>query len=174
MRILLLLVLWFGFFTMSGEAQTYSCRDSKGQLHFSDNLQGLPAECLGQTRDVKPGKADNLNYVPAIPDPQESSHEFKQSVRDAEQEEVEKKLTVKQLSTRVDVLLQRYRTAMEDKHRARRAWDNSSRQKIKLADDEIAEVRAEKQRLLREVEKLRLPSGEKVEIVNKLKEITAE
>lgn len=159
---------------MSGWAKTYSCRDGQGRLHFSDNLQGLPEECLGKAIEVKPGKADNLNFVPAQTSSEQTGHEFKQSVQDVDREIKRTKQQTKLLRARAEQLLERDREARQKKHKARRNWSYSSRQTIKQADEDIAQVRTEKQQLLQELDTSGLATGDKEDIRSLLDEIAEE
>jgi len=167
MRTLLLILLLVNLAVVSGWAKTYSCRDSSGRMHYSDNLQGLPEECLGKEKEFKPGPADNMQYVPALPQPQGSGDEFLQSVRAVElelQEKEEQKQKVQELRGRAGVLVDSYRQAGLDKRKARRSWSNSSRQIFKDADEDLAEAREGKQQLLKELGEVKGLAKEKAAI----------
>lgn len=164
MRVLLLIILFINLSAGVVWAKTYSCRDSSGQLHFSDNLQGLPEECLGKEKVVKPGPADNLNYVPATPVPQGSGIEFKHSVRAVERELQAEESQKRQLHSRAESLLENYRAAVAEKRQAKRSWSYSSRDKIKQADSEIAQARTGKQQLLDELDDAIIPAKEKAAV----------
>lgn len=174
MRVFLLLLLLINLFVFSVWAKTYSCRDSQGQLHYSDNLQGLPEECLGKEKEVKPGTADNLNYVPATPQPQGSGIEFKHSVRAVERDLQKEESQKRQLRSRAESLLERYRAAVAGKRQAKRSWSYRSRDIIKQADGEIAQARTGKQQLLDELADAGIPEKEKESIRTILKGIDAE
>ena len=174
MRVLLLIVVLITLSGVAVWAKTYSCRDSSGQLHFSDNLQGLPEECLGQEKVVKPGTPDNLQYVPATPQPRGSGSDFNRSVRAAEREVEEKEVQLQVMLSRAEKLLERYRMAVAEKHQAKRRWAYSSRERIKQANAEIARVRAEKQQLLVELEAVRVSTRKKETTRKVLAEIDEE
>ncbi len=174
MRILLLIVLLSALSGGPVWAKTYSCRDSSGQLHYSDNLQGLPQECLGKEKVVKPSKTDNLNYVPATPQPRGSGSDFKRSVRAAEREIEEKEVRLQVLQGRAEKLLERYRVAVAEKRQAKRRWKYSSRERLRQANAEIDRVRTEKQQLLVELEAVRVPARKKEATRKILAEIDAE
>lgn len=174
MRVFLFLILMAGLSVASGWAKTYSCRDSKGRLHYSDNLQGLPEECLGKEKEVKPGKADNLNFVPATPPPEGSGIEFEHSVRAVERDLQKKESQKRQLKSRAESLLESYRSAVADKRQAKRSWDYSSRDRIKLADDQIEQARIGKQQLLDELDSANIADKEKESVRTILEGIAAE
>lgn len=174
MRILLMILLLVSVSFVSCWAETYSCRDSSGKLHFSDNLQGLPEECWGKERLVEPVEPDNLNYVPATPSPQGSGAEFKHSVRAVERELQQTETQKRQLQGRAEKLLVRYQQLVADKRQAKRSWDYASRGKIKQADAEIAQVRAEKQQLLTEMKTAKMTSKEKDAVRRVLQGIEAQ
>ena len=161
MRILLLVVFLLNVFFGTAWSKTYSCRDSSGTLHFSDNLQGLPEECLGKEKVVDQTEPDNLNYVPASQVPAGSGTEFKHSVRAAEREAQQKESQLKNLNLRAESLLERYTQATREKRQAKRSWNYSSRDKIKQADNEIEQVRTAKQQLLEELSGASISSQDK-------------
>jgi len=137
-------------------AKTYSCRDSDGQLHFSDNLQGLPEECLGKEQVVKPGPIDNLQYVPETKLPAESNEEFRRAVRQVEREERLRNQAANQFRQQTEGLRQRYLDIKEEMRRARRIWDDRSRQKLKQLKVDLANLLEEKQSLQQELTDRRL------------------
>lgn len=164
MRILLLLLLLTAFANTHSWAKTYSCRDSQGKMHFADNLQGLPSECLGKEKVIKPDKPDNLNYVPATKDPSAPGIKFQHSVRDAEREQQRKQVEKRQLHSRAEKLLERYQEALAEKRRAKRSWSYSSRDIIKSSDQTISGVKADKELLLEELNSARVGTEEKTKI----------
>jgi len=132
-------------------AKNYSCRDSRGQLHFADSLTNLPEECREQAQELSSEPVDNLNYVPAPAAPSGSGIHFEHSVREAEQQLQRKQQLGKQLLQRAEQLAAQYATASTDKHRARRNWKYSSREIIKTADESIQQAWEGKQQLLQEL-----------------------
>ncbi len=174
MRVLLLIVLMVAFSVLSAWPQTYSCRDGEGRMHFSDNLQGLPEECIGKEKTIKPGSADNLNFVPATPQPRGASDEFKRSVQSAEQALQQKEDLEQQLQSRAEELLQSYQQAVVEKRQARRSWDYGSREIVKKADEEMAKARTGKQELLKELAGARISTEEKDKIRQTLQGIESE
>ena len=173
MRLLLLMVLLFGLLASVCWGQTYSCRDSSGQLHFSDNPQSFPDECRGKEKLVKPGKVDNLNFVPATPTEPGVTRKFEESVESVERELSQKRETAQRLRTQAEALRARYRTALADKRRAKRDWSYDSRQKIQQADAELDKIKVEKQGLLDELTAAKMGATEKDVVQEILAEIEA-
>lgn len=163
MRFLLLIFLT-GLVVPSARAEIFSCRDSQGRMHYSDNLQGLPAECLGQQKEVKPGGSDKLNFVPASRDSQGSGATFRQSVRAEESKLQEVKRQEQQLQSRAEKILASFQQASQQKRQATRRWSYESRKIINQADAEIERARDEKQLLLRELADSRLTRQDKKRI----------
>ena len=174
MRILLLLIFLTGLVATSARAQIYSCRDSQGRMHYSDNLQGLPNECLGQQKEVKPGVADNLNFVPVSRDSQGSGVSFRQSVRAEESKQEKTKQQGEQLQLRAEKLLASYRQASQKKRQATRRWNYESRKIIKQADVEILQAREGKQLVLKELADSRLTRQDKKRIEQLLEGVADE
>lgn len=154
--------------------QTYSCRDSSGQQHFADNLQGLPEECRGQEKVIQPGSTDNLNFVPAVPADQAGGRSFQQSVEAVERELREKKETEQRLKDEAEALRDRFRTVLTEKRRAKRVWGYDSRQKIEQANAELEIIKAEKQRLQKELSVARLAAQDREVVQGFLAEIEVE
>ncbi|SHI96642.1 protein of unknown function [Malonomonas rubra DSM 5091] len=170
MRILLLLSI-FLCLSLPVAAKTYSCRDSAGQIHFSDNLQGLPEECLGKEQVVKPGPIDNLQYVPATKLPAQADRDFQRAVRRVEREERLKSETAARFKQEAEELHRNYLQIKDEMSRARRIWDNRSRQKLKQLKIDLADLVGEKEELLLEIEEQNLASQDRQEIEAILQDI---
>lgn len=159
MRTLLCLLLVFVVFLLEAEATTYSCRDSKGQLHITDNLQALPEECRGKAQVIQSGETpDNLNFVPQIDQPKGSGAEFQQNVREADRALQQKREKVEEYVRRAAELAEEYRSAEQEKRQATRRWSYRSRDIIRQADDRLERVRQGKKQLLKELRGQRIPS----------------
>ncbi|MBN1956958.1 MAG: DUF4124 domain-containing protein [Desulfuromonadales bacterium] len=164
MRILLgLFLMGFGFLTCV-QAQTYSCRDSKGQLHITDNLQALPEECRGKTRAIEPRTPDNLNFVPSAQSPQGSGAEFEKDVLEVERAQQQRKDKVDEYVRRAAQLAEDYRQAEREKRQATRSWSYKSRDIIRQADERIEKARLEKKQLLKEMQGVRIPREQEKKI----------
>lgn len=161
MRLLLMTALGLCLLVSTCWGQTYSCRDASGQLHFADSLQGLPEECRGKENVVKPGKVDNLNFVPQTPVEPGVSREFQESVEAADQRLLKKQQLAKDLKKRAEELAQSYQQAVTEKRKAKRRWDYQSREIVIKASNDIEEARLGKQRLLKELEVARIASEQK-------------
>ncbi|MEA3363743.1 MAG: DUF4124 domain-containing protein [Thermodesulfobacteriota bacterium] len=153
------------------QAATYSCRDKQGKLFITDNLQALPAECLGQTRVVEPKDPDNLNYVPAQANPQGSGATFRQSVRAVEHEQRQAQGRVEKMLLHAEQLAEQYRQAIQEKNNATRRWSYGSREIIQKADDRIKKAREEKKEILAEMLGQKIPRDDEKKIVSWLDEI---
>jgi len=158
----------------SAAAETYSCRDSQGKLHFADNPANLPEDCRGQEQKIEPGKVGNLNLVPAAPTPPQSGRAFEQTVYSAEKERQQKQQQTRNLQLRAEQLAKKYQEAVRAKRGAVRSWSYDSREQINKADQQIKEARAGKQQLLQELESLKIPSAEEKKIRQELKAIEEE
>jgi len=158
MRTLLYLLLMFVVFLPEVEAKTYSCRDSKGQLHVTDNLQTLPEECRGKAQVIQPGEApDSLNVVPQIDQPKGSGAEFQQNVREADRAVQQKREKVDEYLRRAEKMAEEYRNAEQEKRQATRRWSYSSRDIIRQADERLEQVRQGKKQLLIELRGQKIP-----------------
>lgn len=174
MRVLLLVALLTGVFLPTASAEIYSCRDRSGELHFSDNLQGLPDGCRSKEQKIKPGNIDNLNFVPSQPEAPPPAVDFQRSVRAVDRDRQEVAQQSRQLPLRAKKLLEDYRAAKQQKRQARRSWSYRSREVIKQADEEIVRARAGKKQLLQELEKSELSTEDKKTVQSLLDGIVAE
>jgi Domain of unknown function (DUF4124) len=172
-RILLLLIVGLLSVTSVG-AETFSCRDSKGELHFADSPARLPDECQGKTQELKSDKLDKLNIVPATPVPQESGSDFEETVRAAEDARQQRQQQILQLQQRAEKLAKSYQDAVSAKRQALRSWSYSSREEINKADQQMANAREEKQLLIKELETLRMSPEDQQKIKQSLDSIEAE
>ena len=168
--LLLLFVTIFSWTTV--QAEIYSCRDKRGKLYMTDNIQTLPAECQGRTQVVESRKSDNLNIVPSQDTPQGSGPEFEQAVRDADQNLKEKQALRERLLNQAQQLAAQYQQAVEDRNSATRRWQYAgSRDTIRRADEQISQVQEAKQQLLDEINGQNLPRSLEQEIINQLNTI---
>lgn len=166
MRILLLIIVLAGFTAGPLWANTYSCRDSSGQTHFSDSLQGLSEECRDQGEVVESGNIGNLNFVPG-PQVESSDVKFKRSVQAAEQEEQQKRNLASQLRNSAENLLDRYQQAIAERRQARFKYNYRKRIRIIEARRKIDQIVEEKQQLLTDLDAARVPTADK-EAVRKI------
>lgn len=164
MRFLLLLLSIGLWLVQDASAQTYSCRDNQGRLHFSDNLTRLPPECQAEAKELKPRSTENLNFVPAAPAPAVRSGEVERQVREVERKAQQKKRQAEQLERRAQGLVSQYRDAFKDRHDAQKRWNYASREKVQQAEEEIQQARAGKQQLLEELPRARIATAEKQRI----------
>ncbi len=168
--LLLLVVTIFSWTTV--QAEIYSCRDKRGKLYMTDNIQTLPAECQGRTQVVESRKSDNLNIVPSQDTPQGSGPEFDQAVRDADQDLKEKQALREGLLRQAQQLAAQYQQAVEDRNSATRRWKYAgSRDAIRRADEQISQVQEAKQKLLDEISGQNLPRSLEQEIISQLNTI---
>jgi len=168
--LLLLFVTIFSWTTV--QAEIYSCRDKRGKLYMTDNIQTLPAECQGRTQVVESRKSDNLNIVPSQDTPQGSGPEFDQAVRDADQDLKQKQALREGLLNQAQQLAAQYQQAVEDRNSATRRWQYAgSRDAIRRADEQISQVQEAKQQLLDEISGQNLPRSLEQEIINQLNTI---
>jgi len=168
--LLLLFVTIFSWTTI--QAETYSCRDKRGKLYMTDNIQTLPAECQGRTQVIESRKSDNLNIVPSQDTSQGSGPEFDQAVRDADQDLKEKQALKEGLLSQAQQLADQYQQAVQDKNNATRRWKYAgSRDAIRSADEKISQAKNGKQQLLGEINGQNLPRNLEQEILNLLNTI---
>ena len=168
--LLLLFVTIFSWTT--AQAAIYSCRDKHGKLYMTDNLQTLPAECLGRTQVVETKTSDSFNVVPSQDTPQGSGHEFDQAVRDAEQDLKRKQELREGLVSEAQQLADQYQQALEDRNSATRRWQYAgSRDAIRRAEAQIIQIQKRKQQLLKEMNEQNIPRKLEQEIISWLDKI---
>ena len=160
--------------TLSRSAETYSCRDSAGQLHFADKPERLPQDCRGNAKIIHPEKLENINIVPSPKGSKKSNTEFEQMVRKQEKEEQQRLLRIGQVRQRTDELALEYETARKQKRQALRRWTYSSREEIQENDQKMVQILKEKDQLLSELEMLRMFPDEKEKLRGSLQSIGAE
>ncbi len=174
MRGLLLVILGLLLLAPTAQGETYSCRDSRGQLHFSDNLHELPEECLGKEKVVPSTSSDNLQFVPDTPVSREEERRFEKSVQEVERSLEQRKAELQQMRARAENLQQRYQQLMEQIRRARRINDIPARQQLKLLKPQRKELYAEKMKLQDELAGSRLGREDVAAVEALLEEISAE
>ena len=165
----ILLVMVFSGVTV--QAEIYSCRDNQGQLHLTDNLQSLPAECLGRTRTVQEKDPDNLNYVPAQKVSPESDADFQRTVSSAALEQKQRKGWLESLSPRAEQLVTQHQQAVKLIHDEKRDWRYDSRKIIKQASEQKQQALEGKQQLLTEMDGQKISRKDHARIVSKLNEM---
>jgi hypothetical protein len=143
---------------VSGFTAFYSCRDSTGRLHVTDNLQSLPKECRGSARELGPNDSDNVQFVPPLPPVEVENSRFEQEVLEQQRRLEERRATEQRMIDEAEELLATFLQAQQERRSAQRRWSYSSRETIQQATEEIARVRADKERLLGELREQRLPS----------------
>lgn len=160
MRVLLLIILLVNASAAAAWAKAYSCSDSAGRTHFSDNLQGLPEDCRDEAKKVGSGNTGNLNYVP---DPQieNSEIEYKHSVRAVEREEQQRDQLARQLHHRAEALREQYRQAVAEKWQAKTGWSNNKRKQVKAANDKLLRILENKQQLSSDLDTAKVPTRDK-------------
>lgn len=153
-------------------AENYSCRDSHGRLHLSDNIANLPEDCVDKVQTHASDDVGTLNIVPT-PDgsnDNDSSREFQQNVREAEQDLQKKQQTLQtseQLQQRAEKLADAYESAAADKNQALKRWkygEGGSRDTMEKSDKRVQQTREGKQQVLQELSDSSLSRRDKEKI----------
>ncbi len=154
----LILMVIFCLSPMVVEATLYSCRDSEGRLHVTDNLQALPEECRTEVREIEAGDPDNLNFVPETTPPpvEDTRSRFEQQVLEQQRRQQEQEQREEQLISQARDLVARFEQAQQDRRNAIRSWSYDSRETIERAVDDMAAARNGKQQLLTNLEQQRV------------------
>ena len=157
MRILILIVVLCSF-PLVAVATLYTCRDSEGRLHVTDNLQSLPDECRVDAREVEAGDPDNLHFVPERTSPPtvDTHSRFEQQLREQQQRQQEQEELEEQLILEAQELADTFMQALQDRRTAIRRWSADSRGTIQQAAEDMAAARSGKQRLLADLERQRV------------------
>ncbi len=151
-------------------AESYSCRDSFGQLHISDDRSLLPEECRESARVHKSEEVDTLNYVPAPEVPPGAGASFESSVDAVEQEQGRKARRAAEMQQLAEQLLDRFDEAALVKRKAK--LRTSSREALKAADEQMAIALEGKEDLLKELEKApRLSPADEAQVRQTLEKI---
>lgn len=173
MRILILMVI-FVTLPLVATATLYTCRDSDGRLHVTDNLQSLPDECRADVREVEATDPDNLHFVPeTTPAPAvDSRSEFQRQLREQERQQQEQQQREEQMIKEARGLADRFEQAQQARRNAIRRWSSNSRSTIERAADEMNAARSGKQRMLAELERQRLSIRTSEQVRALLEQIT--
>ncbi len=176
MKKCLFLVLILVFSATLTFATMYSCRDRHGKLYITDNIQSLPAECLGGKQKITyrddPGQ---VSYVPTPDVPAGSGTEFEQAVANADQELKQKKALEEGLLSRARQLAEKYNQAQIERNAATRRWQYAgSRDAIRRAEKVMQDARAEKEEILAELEKRNISRNMEQEITDWLDKVGSE
>lgn len=157
MKTLLLLMLLCGAPVIAA-ASLYSCRDSAGHLHVTDNLQALPDECRPDAKRLEATDPDNLQFVPDRTPQPVVNPRFEKQVLEQERQTRQQQQEAQRMIAEAEELLALYQQAQQDRRQATRRWSYGSRQIIQQATEQIAEAQAGKERLLSELEQQRFSS----------------
>jgi len=157
MRTIILLVL-FCTLPLQALATLYTCRDSEGRIHITDNLQSLPDECRSGAREVEATDPDNLHFVPErTPAPAvDSRSEFERQLLEQQRQQQEQQQREEQLIGEARRLADKFTQAQQDRRDAIRRWSADSRRTIERAADDMAVARSGKQQMLAELNRQRV------------------
>lgn len=157
MRILILMVV-FCTFPLMAVATLYTCRDSEGRLHVTDNLQSLPDECRRDAHQVEATDPANLQFVPErTPAPAvDNRSEFQRQLLEQQRRQQEQQQREEQLIKDARGLADRFEQAQQDRRNAIRSWNYDSRATVERAADEMNAARSGKQRILTNLEQQRM------------------
>ncbi len=149
MRRLILMVI-FCLSPMVVEATLYSCRDSEGRLHVTDNLQSLPDECRADVREIEAENPDNLHFVPETTPPPvvDTRSRFEMELLEQQRRQQEQEQREELLISEARSLVKRFEQAQQDRRNAIRSWSYDSRATIERAVEDMAAARDGKQQLL--------------------------
>jgi hypothetical protein len=155
-RSLLLGILLLSLLCSAGWAKTYSCRDSAGQVHFSDRLQGLPEDCRDNAREIETKSLGGVQYVSPQSDSFSGDEDFRIMLQEVEAERRLREQNLQQLQAKADKLLKQYNQLKEEMSRARRVWDTDARQKLKRLKLDRLKIYEEKRQILMDLDEKRL------------------
>lgn len=168
MRILILMVA-FATLSLPAAAELYTCRDSEGRLHVTDNLQALPDECRADVREVGADDPDNLHFVPepTTAPPVDHRSEFQRQLLDQQRQQQEQRQREEQLIREARGLADQFEQAQQDRRNAISRWSPDSRRTIERAVDEMASARSGKERMLTDLERQRVSirTSEQVRVI---------
>jgi len=155
-RLILMMILCLS--PMLAEATLYSCRDSEGRLHVTDNLQSLPDECRTDVREIEAGDPDNLHFVPEVTPPpvEDTRSRFERQVLEQQRRQQEQEQREEQLISQARVLAAQFEQAQQDRRNAIRSWSADSRRTIEQAANDMAAARSGKQRMLTNLDQQRV------------------
>ncbi|MBW6508558.1 MAG: DUF4124 domain-containing protein [Desulfuromonadales bacterium] len=157
MRILILMIVFVSL-PLVAAATLYSCRDSEGRLHVTDNLQALPDECRADVHEVEASDPDNLHFVPERTPAPAVDHrsEYQRQLLEQQRQQQEQQQREEQLIREAQGLADRFDRAQQERRNAIRRWSAESRRTIEFAVDEMAAARSGKQRMLADLERQRV------------------
>lgn len=164
MRTSVFLLLFLCFLPVTWGGEIYSCRDSQGQLHLSDNPLDLPEACRATAVRTAP-EAENFTIVPAVLQKSAPSGEVEQAVREVEEKIESQQQRLAQYRQRATALVRTYRQVLEEKRSAKRRWTYNSRKIIAQANEQIERLKGEKRDLLLAVTRDRMSLNEKDELI---------
>lgn len=153
-----ILLLIFCSLPLIAAATLYTCRDSEGRLHVTDNLQSLPDECRVDARQVEETDPDNLHFVPERTSPPavDTRSRFEQEVLEQQRRQQEQQQREDQLIREARELADTFLQAQQDRRSAIRRWSADSRRTIERAATDMAAARSGKQRILADLERQRV------------------
>ncbi|MFO7767237.1 MAG: DUF4124 domain-containing protein [Pelovirga sp.] len=157
MRTLIFLIVFCSLPVMA-MATLYTCRDSEGRLHVTDNLQALPDECRVDAREVDDTDPVNLHFVPEPTSPPvvDTRSRFEQQLREQQRRQQEREDLEEQLIREARELADTFVQAQQDRRSAISSWSADSRATIQQAAKDMAAAREGKQRLLADLERQRV------------------
>lgn len=163
-RALLAVSLFILVLPLSGNAETFSCRDESGRFHVSDNLMNLPADCRFQAVTHNEKDQDRVNYVPPMGDNNQINREVEQEIQIQQEEMRKQHQKSANLIDEAKMLSQSFQRAVVQRKDALRSKRYRSRKTIVAAGHDMQNAREGKVRLLKKLKSARITTGQKNEI----------
>ena len=141
-------------------ASLYTCRDSEGRLHVSDNLHTLQGVCQIGARKIEAKDPDNLHYVPERTSPPvvDTQSRYEHEVREEQRRQREQQQREAEMVERAREISAQFQRAQTERRNAITRWSTESRRRIEQAVAEMSAARNSKQRLIAEMEQQRVSS----------------
>ncbi|AJF05628.1 DUF4124 domain-containing protein [Geoalkalibacter subterraneus] len=148
---------------LPAHAEIYRCRQASGSLLMTDDPSKFPPGCTPVEKNDSEGEgaAGSFSLMPETEVPSAGSGEVEQAVSEQRQRLEERRARIAEWRDKASELASQYEQAVARRNQAYSSWSYDSREVVRKSLEEMTRIKKEKQQLLQEVEKSRIPSPDR-------------
>lgn len=158
---------------LPAHAEIYRCRQASGSLLMTDDPSKFPPDCtpVGGNGGEGKGVSGSFSLIPEAPALSVGSGEVEQAVREQREQLEDRRDRIAGWRDKAGELASQYEQAVARRNEAYNSWSYDSREVVRKSMEEMTRIKKEKQQLLQEVEKSRIPSPDQQAIKQTLSTI---
>jgi hypothetical protein len=158
---------------LPSHAEIYRCRQASGSLLMTDDPSKFPPDCTPVKKNGSEGKgpSGSFSLMPEAQVPSVGSGDVEQAVREQRERLEERRDRIAGWRDKASELASQYEQAVVRRNEAYNSWSYDSREVVRKSLEEMTRIKKEKQQLLQEVEKARIPSPDRQAIKQTLSAI---